>query len=113
MIVRTSEAHIAPGKRDEFMATLVDLVATFPHRYPGFVSHLTLVDRTDPDHVVYQSVWQDEDSLAGFAGENWATEPVKFPGEDELLSEPLRLTHFDADDDADDVETLEDFVPSE
>ena len=30
MIVRTSEAHIAPGKRDEFMATLVDMVATFP-----------------------------------------------------------------------------------
>lgn len=30
MIVRSSEAWIADGKRDEFMATLVELVATFP-----------------------------------------------------------------------------------
>jgi heme-degrading monooxygenase HmoA len=113
MIVRTSEAHIAPGKREEFMGTLVDLVATFPDRYPGFVSHLTLVDRADPDHVVYQSVWQDEDSLIGFAGKNWATEPVTFPGEDQLLSEPLRLTHFDTVDDAAEEESLEDFIPSD
>ena len=113
MIVRTSEAWIAPGKREEFMTTLVDLVSTFPHRYPGLVSHLTLVDRDDPDRVVYQSVWQDEDSVAGFAGENWATEPVTFPGEDELLREPLRLRHFEADAEVDAEESLEDFVPSD
>ena len=98
MIVRTSEAWIAPGKRDEFMATLLDLVATFPDRYPGLESHLILVDRTDPDRVMYQSVWHDVDAVRGFAGDSWATEPVTFPGEAELLREPLRLRHFDADD---------------
>ena len=95
------------------MATLVDLVATFPDRYPGFVSHLTLVDRADPDRVIYQSVWQDVDAVAGFAGENWATEPVTFPGEEQLLREPLRLRHFDAEDELDEMESLEDFVPTE
>ena len=98
MIVRTSEAHIAPGKREEFMATLVDLVATFPDRYPGLVSHLTMVDSSDPDHVVYQSVWVDQDAVAGFAGDDWRTDPVTFPGEADLLREPLHLRHFVTDD---------------
>ena len=108
MIVRTSEAHIAPGKRDEFMATLVDMVATFPDRHPGLVGHLIQIDRTDPDRVVYQSVWQDQDAVAGFAGDDWATEPVTFPGEDELLREPLRLRHFEL---AETHEDSEEYTP--
>ena len=110
MIVRSSEAHIVEGRRDEFMATLVDLVATFPHRYPGLVEHHILIDRTDPDRVVYQSVWADEDAVRNFAGDAWAIEPVTFPGEDELLREPLRLRHFDVTDLVTE-ESLEDFAP--
>lgn len=110
MIVRSSEAHIAPGKRDEFMATLVDLVATFPDRYPGLISHLIQIDRTDPDRVIYQSVWADQDAVRNFAGDDWATEPVTFPGEDELLRAPLTLRHFDTRDVAKQEET-EDFAP--
>jgi quinol monooxygenase YgiN len=110
MIVRSSEAWVADGRRDEFMATLVDLVATFPDRYPGLVSHLIQVDRTDPDRVVYQSVWQDEDAVRNFAGDDWATEPVTFPGEDDLLREPLRLRHFETRD-LEKHEELEDFAP--
>jgi len=110
MIVRSSEAHIRDGKRDEFMATLVDLVATFPGRYPGLVSHSILIDRTDPDRVVYQSVWADQDAVRDFAGNDWATEPVTFPGEEELLREPLRLRHFDTRD-LEKQEDLEDFAP--
>jgi quinol monooxygenase YgiN len=94
MIVRSSEAWIAEGKRDEFMATLVDLVATFPGRYPGLVSHSILVDRDDPDRIVYQSVWADQDAVRAFAGDHWQTEPVTFPGEDTLLRKPLTLRHF-------------------
>ena len=111
MIVRTSEAHIAPGRRDEFMAVLVDLVATFQDRYPGLVSHSILIDREDADRVVYQSVWLDEDSVRGFAGDDWANEPVTFPGEQELLLEPLRLRHFQTDADVVEEEELEDFAP--
>ncbi len=110
MIVRTSEAYVSAGRRDEFMATLVDLVATFPGRHPGLVSHLIQIDRTDPDRVVYQSVWQDVDAVRDFAGDDWATEPVTFPGEDELLREPLRLRHFDTRDLVTE-ESLEDFTP--
>jgi hypothetical protein len=110
MIVRSSEAVIKPSRREEFMAILTDLVGTFPDRYPGLVSHVILVDRDDENRVTYQSTWLDADAVAGFAGENWATEPVTFPGEDELLVEPLRLRHFDALEA--DVPG-EDFVPEE
>ena len=98
MIVRTSEAWIKPGQREQFLHTLRDLVETFPTRYPGLREHEILIDTTDPDRVIYQSFWLDEESVAGFAGENWATEPVTFPGEEDLLREPLRLRHFVTDD---------------
>jgi quinol monooxygenase YgiN len=110
MIVRSSEAHIRDGKREEFMATLVDLVATFAGRYPGLVGHSILIDSTDPDRVVYQSTWADQDAVRDFAGDAWATEPVTFAGEDELLREPLRLRHFETRD-VDKQEELEDFAP--
>jgi quinol monooxygenase YgiN len=110
MIVRTSEAWIAPGKRDEFMATLVDLVDTFPGRYPGLESHSILIDRDDPDRVIYQSIWTDVDAVREFAGDDWATQPVTFPGEDLLLREPLHLRHFEL---AATRQDTEDFAPLE
>ena len=110
MIVRSSEAWIAPGRRDEFMATLHDLVATFPARYPGLVSHAILIDRDDPDRVIYQSTWLDDESVAGFAGDDWQTEPVTFDGEADLLREPLRLRHFDQPETTEDTE---EFAPED
>ena len=90
------------------MATLVDLVATFKGQYAGLESHDILIDRDDPDRVIYQSRWTDVDAVREFAGDDWATEPVTFPGEAELLREPLRLRHFDM---AETHEDSEDFAP--
>lgn len=110
MIVRTSEAHVKPDRIEEFMEVLRDLVATFEHRYPGLRSHTILVDQTDPTRVVYQSTWLDEDSVRGFAGDDWATDAVTFPGEEELLQAPLVLRHFETV--APDA-SAEDFEPDE
>jgi heme-degrading monooxygenase HmoA len=110
MIVRTSEAHIREGQRDQFMRTLRDLVETFPRQYAGFVSHEILVDQDEPDRVVYRSVWRDRDSVAGFAGDEWQVTPVTFPGEAELLREPLHLRHFEVVEVDDDGEQ---FTPEE
>jgi hypothetical protein len=107
MIVRSSEALVKPDRREEFMRVLTDLVATFPDRYPGLESHAILVDRTDPNRVTYQSTWLDEDAVRGFAGSGWATDPVTFPDEDELLLEPLRLRHFDTVEPDDSAEGFE------
>ena len=110
MIVRTSEAWVRPGARDEFMRVLRDMVATFRDRYPGLVTHEIMVDRDDADRVIYRSTWLDEDAVAGFAGDDWATSPVTFPDEQQLLREPLRLRHFVTDDIPD---SGEDFTPLE
>lgn len=110
MIVRTSEALVKPDRVDEFMEVLRDLVATFEHRYPGLRSHQILVDRADPTRVIYQSTWLDADSVRGFAGDDWATEAVTFPGEEDLLQQPLVLRHFETiEPDA----SAEDFAPNE
>jgi len=96
VIIRISEAHVRPDKLEEFMRVLLDLVKTFPEANPGLLSHEVVVDVTDPLRVAYRSEWADEASVAAFAGESWATEPVTFPGEDELLQRPLVLRHFTA-----------------
>ena len=94
MIVRISEALLAPGMTEEFMLRLNTLVRDFPSLYDGLISHEVLVDRADPLRVSYVSRWRDESSLVAYAGANWASDPVTFPEEDRFLREPLALRHF-------------------
>lgn len=98
MIVRISEALVKSGAEEDFMCRLRELVAGFPHRYDGLIDHEVLVDREDARRVVYLSRWRDEQALVTYAGPGWASDPVTFPGEDLLLSEPLTLRHFTASD---------------
>jgi hypothetical protein len=94
VIVRVSEAWTKPGSEREFLARLLDLVADFPTRHPGLLTHQVLVDLDDPRHVQYVTHWRDEDALIGYAGPRWREVPVTFPDEDLLLSAPLSLRHF-------------------
>lgn len=87
-----------PGFEDEFLRRLHDLVADVPTRYAGLLGHEVLVDRDDRARVLHLSRWQDEAAVAGFAGPDWASVPVTFPGEEELLTGPLALRHLVLDD---------------
>ncbi|MDQ1172954.1 heme-degrading monooxygenase HmoA [Microbacterium testaceum] len=75
MIVRASEAHLQDGVEDEFVERLVELVSSFPSRYPGMLRHNVLVDDGDTRRVQYVSVWADEVALEGYAGAGMAHEP--------------------------------------
>jgi heme-degrading monooxygenase HmoA len=97
MIVRMSEAHVAPNQQDAFMMLLRELVSTFPAQHEGLLSHEVLVDRADPQRVIYVSRWRDEEAITGFAGQGWATDVVTFPDEDTYLLQPLHLRHFRVD----------------
>ncbi|MBF4595749.1 antibiotic biosynthesis monooxygenase [Curtobacterium flaccumfaciens] len=94
MIVRVSAAYVRSGAEKEFTALLLTLVAGFPQRYPGLLSHEVLVDRHDPRRVQYVSTWSDEAALVDYAGENWQTDPVTFAEEEQLLTQPLTLHHY-------------------
>ncbi|MEO5920842.1 MAG: antibiotic biosynthesis monooxygenase [Pseudolysinimonas sp.] len=96
-IVRTSEVYIIDGKVPEFMAELHNLVATFPATYDGLEHHEVLVDRAEPRRLIYRSRWRDEAALVAFAGPDWETEPVRFPGEEDLLVDGMHLRHFAVD----------------
>ena len=97
-IVRTCEVYIIDGKVEEFMSELYALVATFPGTYEGLEHHEVLIDRADPRRLIYRSRWRDEAALVGFAGPQWETEPVRFPGEEDLLVDGMHLRHFTVDD---------------
>lgn len=96
MIIRVSEAHVLPNHTEEFLEQLHTLVADFPTRYDGLLSHEILVDIADPSRIQYISRWADQTALIAYAGENWAHDPVTFPNEDRYLAAPLALRHFDA-----------------
>ena len=94
MIVRVSEARVRPDRLDEFMSALHQLVAGFPARFDGLIGHEVLVDDADPTTVQYVTRWRDEAALVGYAGPGWRTDAVTFPGERDLLLEPLALRHL-------------------
>lgn len=94
MILRVSEAEVRAGREAEFMARLLTLVADFPHRYKGLVRHEILVDQEDPSRVQYSSLWLGEAALVEYAGADWHTNSVTFPGENDLLVRPLTLRHL-------------------
>lgn len=94
MITRVSEAVVKPGKLDEFTSRLHELVGGFPVTYDGLIDHEVLIDLDDPLRIQYVSRWRDEEALAGFGGATWRSDPVTFPGETELLVQPLTLRHF-------------------
>jgi hypothetical protein len=95
MLTRVSEALVKPGREQEFVARVHDLVRTFPDTYDGLEGHEVLVDLTDPRKVQYVSRWRDEQALENYAGPGWRTDPVTFPDEDEYLQQPLTLRHFE------------------
>jgi|GEM_PF-5684603 len=97
MIVRMSEASVLPDRIAEFTAALAELVATFPERFEGLVSHEVLTDSDDPTRIVYVSRWTSEQALVAFAGPNWQHDPVTFPQEELYVSAPLALRHFTVD----------------
>ncbi|GGU49193.1 antibiotic biosynthesis monooxygenase family protein [Lentzea flava] len=94
MLTRVSEALVKPGREQEFVERVRDLVRTFPEKYDGLLGHEVVVDVQDPQRVQYVSRWRDEQSLERYAGKNWRTDPVTFPDEDEYLQQPLALRHF-------------------
>ena len=94
MLTRVSEALVRPGREQEFVERVRDLVRTFPAIYDGLISHEVLVDLQEPQRVQYVSRWRDERALENYAGANWRTDPVTFPDEDEYLQKPLELRHF-------------------
>lgn len=97
MIVRMSEASVLPARIAEFTAAITELVATFPERFEGLVSHEVLIDSDNPTRVIYVSRWTSEQALIDFAGPNWQHDPVTFPNEELYLSAPLTLRHFTVD----------------
>ncbi|NKE57440.1 antibiotic biosynthesis monooxygenase [Lentzea sp. PSKA42] len=94
MLTRVSEALVKPGREQEFVERVRDLVKAFPATYDGLEGHEVLVDVDDPQKVQYVSRWRDEQALENYAGPNWRTDPVTFPDEDEYLQRPLTLRHF-------------------
>ena len=95
MIIRVFRARIRPGMNDEFERFLREGPIPKIAAHPGLVSqHVGRPSEGSPDEFVYVSVWQDIESLRGFAGDQWQ-EAVIDREEEHLLLE-THIHHYEA-----------------
>ena len=96
MIIRVFRARIHPGKARQFEEFFLNKALPMVKAKPGLVSVMVgkPLDATSNEFMM-TTVWQDVESLKGFAGENWQN-PVIDPDEADLLSETFVYHYKDA-----------------
>jgi heme-degrading monooxygenase HmoA len=94
MIIRVFRPTIHPGKESEFESFLAEVAIPLVSRQSGLVAQQVGKPR-DPSSTeyLYVTVWEDVDSIRGFAGERWQ-EAVIAPDEEHLLKETW-IGHYD------------------
>jgi len=93
VIIRVFRPTVRPGKQAEFEAFLRETAIPLVRSQKGMIGQQVGVPMGPDDReFVYISVWQDIDSIRGFAGENWQ-QAVIDPSEEELLEETA-ISHY-------------------
>ena len=95
MIIRVFRALVHPGKQQAFEQFFLNKALPNIKAQPGLVSVMVgNPSDTSPTEFLMVTVWQDVNTLQGFAGEHWP-KPVIDPDEVDLLKETL-VHHYEA-----------------
>lgn len=72
MIIRVFQVTIDPKYREEFERDFQTISVETVQGHKGLIScHIAGPTKWNPDDYVMVTFWEDEASLAAFAGENW------------------------------------------
>ena len=94
MIIRVFRPTIHPGKEGEFESFLDEVAIPLVSGQPGLVAqHVGKPRDPSSTEYLYVTVWEDVDSIRGFAGGRWQ-EAVITPDEEHLLKETW-IGHYD------------------
>ena len=63
MITVTAEFDILPGKEDEAIATIQNLIASVDRNEPGNILYRWHRGVKDPNHVLVFEMWRDDDAV--------------------------------------------------
>jgi heme-degrading monooxygenase HmoA len=87
MIIRVFRPTIHPGKEAEFESFLRETAIPLVSQQSGVIAqHVGKPRDSSSTEFVYVTVWDDVESIRGFAGERWQ-EAVISPEEEDLLKE--------------------------
>ena len=71
-IIRIFRTTIRPEMRQDFERDFASISVAAVKSQPGFIScHIGSPTKWNPDEYAMITVWEDEDALANFAGEEW------------------------------------------
>jgi heme oxygenase (mycobilin-producing) len=95
MIIRIFEVTIHPEFRREFERDFNTISVDTVNNHKGLISCTTGgPTKWNPDDYVMVTCWEDEYSLAAFAGENWNEAVI--PKEMQKYPKSFRVAHFEA-----------------
>ena len=95
MLIRVFRAVVRPGQQAEFERFFLNKALPMVKARPGLVSVLVgTPNAASPEEFLMTSVWQDLDTLKGFAGEHWQSAVID-PDEAHLLKETF-VYHYEA-----------------
>ena len=95
MLIRVFRAVVHPGKQAEFERFFLNKTLPMVKTQRGLVSVLVgLPNAASPEEFLMTSVWQDLNTLKGFAGDHWKNAVID-PDKAHLLKETL-VYHYEA-----------------
>jgi heme-degrading monooxygenase HmoA len=97
MIIRVFRPTLHPGKEGEFESFLRDTAIPLVSQQSGLVAqHVGKPRDSESTEYLYVTVWEDLESIRGFAGERWQ-EAVITPEEEHLLKDTW-IGHYEVFD---------------
>lgn len=84
MIIRVFRATPRPGREADYERMIREESTMLVQSQKGLVALYTGARLEPGNELVMVSVWEDEESVAGFVGPQWHT-PVVLAGEEELV----------------------------
>lgn len=94
MFTRMLEYTVKPGKLEEFKRLVREELLLALHQQHGFLDLMTLISRTEADHLIVLTCWQSPEAEAHFEREQYPAVLDKL--EHLLKSGPMERT-FDVD----------------
>ncbi len=97
MIIRIFQVTIHSEYREDFERDFRTISVDTVQNHKGLIScHIAGPTQWNPDDYIMVTYWEDEDSLAAFAGENWNQAVI--PPEMERYPRYFSVAHYKNDE---------------
>lgn len=94
MIIIAGTLHVAPGRRDEYLALTAD-VAAKARAFPGCLDFVQAADPIDPGRINIHERWETDDAVQAFRCSG-GDEPAGLPAIERASVKKYRISAVEA-----------------